>query len=112
MRTARMALLLGPEGAHNRRVCKSCADGGLLVVAAKVVPVVSSAPADAREEKEILAPYVAQIRALLKGLKGPPGFRLATAQDLGFAPGGEDHGLDARREALEGVLKMLTERRA
>jgi hypothetical protein len=93
-RKGTLAIVLTPDGPKGHRVCGKCAAGGMIVVGQRVAAVVDSAKAVRREEKDVLAPFIANLKGQIRALAA---FSERT-----------DH-QEGRLEAYEGVLHMLKE---
>ncbi|MDA4133172.1 MAG: hypothetical protein OK454_08635 [Thaumarchaeota archaeon] len=94
VRKTTRATVLTADGAKGGLVCERCARLGVLVVPAFAPNAVleRKAGAEAKSKREVLKPYVRQIRARIK------------AASLFVADGGDSGNL----ETLEGVLHLLT----
>jgi hypothetical protein len=85
-----------------RRAGECCAKDGILLVTSKIAPVVQSS--ERMDQKEILAPFVKNLTARLKG-------REATGSgETGGSP--EDCSFTGYNEALEDVIALLKSGRA
>lgn len=89
-------------------VCAACADSGITVVAPKFAPATESGNAERKEQREVLAPFIKNLKAKLSLRK------VIAAKE--YAADAEDDPVKLHAEgytqALEDVLAMLKEGRA
>ncbi len=98
-RKGRLAFLFGDGGVKGALICPKCEKRGVLLVPILVVPKVDNERAERRSQREVLEPFVKNLRGKIRLLKDSNNF-------------GSDHGLDSRLEAMEAILAMLEEGRA
>jgi hypothetical protein len=91
-----LVTLLTPKGIRGARVCQSCANGGMIIVAQKVAPVI--------EQKVVRAPEPDRIVRMLKTYASAA---LAAASKEQPETGGEHEFFKGRAEGIETAIEVI-----
>ena len=103
----KIVLLLGNSGAlKGSKVCSACASDGVTVVAPKLAPVVQTGLAERKNQKEVLAPFIQNLKAKIAARAMTEPSLLIHHEDLDRL-----HHV-GYTQALVDVLAMLKEGRA
>lgn len=101
-RKGRLAFLFGDGGVKGSLVCPRCEKRGVLLVPILVAPKVDGGKAARRSEREVLEPFVKNLRGKVKAMKTMNG--ISTDEGRAY--------VEAKIEAMEAVVTMLEEGRA
>jgi hypothetical protein len=96
-RKGRTVILVSPKETRNARVCQSCADGGVVIVAKKIAPLVQ-AKSTVPEKRILFASVVKQLDTLRKALD----LTIDTKSGLE-----ENTFIEGKVEGLESAIEVL-----